>query len=69
MIAVTFTFTITASHEQDAMKLMEQMATHMRNEQGVLSSQLYQSQKEPRNFLAYTQFTDQAAFDTNRGTN
>ncbi len=68
MIAVTFTFTITVGHEQEAMKLMEKMAAHMRNEPGILSHQLYQSQKEPRNFFVYIQFTDQTAFDTDRGT-
>ena len=69
MIGVTFTFTVIAGQEQAAMKLMEKMASHMRTEPGVLSSQLYQSQKEQRNFFVYSQFTDQTAFDANRGTN
>ena len=69
MIGVTFFFTIRAGQEQAAMQLMEKMTHHMRTEPGVLASQFYQSQREPRSFFVYLQFTDQTTFDADRTTN
>ncbi|WP_161982434.1 putative quinol monooxygenase [Dictyobacter alpinus] len=64
---MTITFTIIPNYEQDVLKLLHQLIHHASTNPHILEAHIYRSQKEPYNFFAYLQFTDQAALDAHEG--
>ena len=68
MICVAVTYLIQPGHEEEAIDLFTILTEHTHAEPGNLFYLVHHSLTEPRRFLIYEQYTDQAALDTHRAS-
>jgi quinol monooxygenase YgiN len=68
VLVVVARYLVTAGHEATMAPLLEENAEASRTEPGCLEFSVYQAVDDPRRFLLYEQYTDDAAFQAHRGT-
>src|SRR5437588_4366203 len=68
MICYTTTFLAVPGFEKEVMTILREHVKHSKKEQGLIASQAYRSETEPRRFFIYHVFTDSADNDVRRAT-
>ena len=68
MICYTTTFLAVPGFEKEIMAILREHVKQSKKEQGLIASQAYRSETEPRRFFVYYVFTDNAAIDVHRAT-
>ena len=68
MIVLLVTYVAIAGREADLESRLREMTGHTRREPGCLAYMAHRSQQEPRKFVLYEQYIDQAAFDAHRAS-
>jgi quinol monooxygenase YgiN len=66
MICVAVTYVIKPGHEDEAVALFEKLTEHTRAEAGCRMYVAHRSLTDPRRFLLYEQYDDQAALEVHR---
>ena len=68
MICYTTTFLALPGFEKEVMTILREHVKQSKKEQGLIASQAYCSEMEPRRFFVYHVFTDSADNDMRRAT-
>jgi quinol monooxygenase YgiN len=68
MLAEIATFLVNPECEKEAIKILRDHVVRAKKIQGVILSQAYRSRTEPRRFLIFYEFTDQAALEAHRAS-
>ncbi|HET6683984.1 MAG TPA: putative quinol monooxygenase [Gaiella sp.] len=68
MLVVVARYLVTAGREAAVAPLLEENAEASRTEPGCLEFSVYQAIDDPRRFLLYERYTDEAAFQAHRRT-
>jgi quinol monooxygenase YgiN len=68
MICYTTTFLAVPGFEKEVMTILREHVKQSKKEQGLIASQAYRSETEPRRFFVYHVFTDNADVDVRRAT-
>src|SRR4051812_39285086 len=68
MLNLLVTYMINPGHEEEAVQLLSHMVAPTRAEPGNLMYLVHRSVNEPRRFMLYEQYKDQAAFDAHRAS-
>jgi quinol monooxygenase YgiN len=66
MICVAVTYVIKPGHDEEAVALFSKLTAATRAEPGCRMYQVHRSHADPRRFLLYEQYEDQAALDAHR---
>lgn len=68
MIVLMVTYVAKEGREADLEARLREMTGHTRQEAGCLAYVAHRAQQEPRKFVLYEQYLDQAAFDLHRAS-
>jgi quinol monooxygenase YgiN len=68
MICIAVTYVIKPGHEDEAIRLFDEMTPLSRAEPGCRFYQAHRSTTDPRRFFLYEQYDDPAALDAHRAT-
>ena len=68
MIVLMVTYIAKAGREGDLEARLREMTGHTRQEPGCLAYTAHRSEREPRKFVLYERYVDQAAFDLHRAS-
>ncbi len=68
MIVLLVTYIAKEGREDELEARLREMTGHTRQEPGCLAYVAQRSQREPRKFVLYEQYVDQAAFDFHRAS-
>ena len=68
MLILVVNVTIKAGHEDEVIGYFQKLQEQTRREPGCIAYVIQRSRENPRAFLAYEQYTDQAALDAHRAS-
>jgi autoinducer 2-degrading protein len=68
MITLVVNYVIRPGHEQEAEGFLRELRTASRSESGCRTYEVHRSLEEPRAFLIFEQYDDQAALEAHRET-
>jgi autoinducer 2-degrading protein len=66
MVVLMVTYVALPGHEAELVARLREMTGYTRQESGCRAYIAHQSQKEPRKFVLYEQYADEAALDAHR---